>query len=88
MPSLVDLAPSLQTPWLGLFGGFDQGIPPEDVEQLRIAVSKAPVPTEIVRYPDVQHGFNCDDRPAAYNPQAAVDAWSRTLSFFDGHLGD
>jgi carboxymethylenebutenolidase len=87
MPSLVDLAPSLRTPWLGLFGDLDQGIPPEHVEQLRAAVAQAPVPTEIVRYADAQHGFNCDDRPAAYNPEAATDAWSRTLSFFDSHLG-
>lgn len=86
MPSLVDLAPSLHTPWLGLFGDLDQGIPPEHVEQLRAAVAQAPVPTEIVRYADAQHGFNCDDRPEAYNPEAAADAWSRTLSFFDSHL--
>lgn len=85
-PSLVDLAPRLQTPWLGLYGDLDKGIPPEDVEQLRTAVGGLPVPTEIVRYPDADHGFNCNDRPAVFNPGAAFDAWQRTLAWFDLYL--
>ena len=86
-PPLTDLAPSLQSPWLGLYGDLDQGIPVEQVEALRIATAKAPVPTEIVRYPDAQHGFHCNDRPAVFNPTAAHDAWQRTLEWFDQHLG-
>lgn len=86
LPSLLDQAPKLQTPWLGLYGDLDKGIPPDDVEQLRSAVKNAPVPTEIVRYPDADHGFNCDDRPAVFNPEAAADAWKRTLAWFDAHL--
>jgi carboxymethylenebutenolidase len=57
-----------------------------EVEQLRKAVAGATVPTEIVRYSDADHGFNCNDRPAVYNPTAAADAWSRTLAWFDTHL--
>ncbi len=34
-PSLIDRAPALQTPWLGLFGDLDASIPVEDVERLR-----------------------------------------------------
>jgi carboxymethylenebutenolidase len=83
--SLVDQAPNLQTPWLGLFGDLDQGIPPEQVEELRSAAGKAPVPTEVVRYPDAGHGFNCDDRDA-YHQSSATDAWARTLDWFDQHL--
>jgi carboxymethylenebutenolidase len=86
LPSLVDLAPSLDTPWLGLYGDQDHGIPVEDVEALRAAAASAGVPTEIVRYPDAEHGFNCNDR-ASYNPPAATDAWARTLAWFDRHLG-
>src|SRR3954466_6441135 len=51
-PPLVEIAPDLRTPWLGLFGDQDQGIPVDDVEALRTAASKASVSTEIVRYPD------------------------------------
>lgn len=42
--------------------------------------------TEIVRYPDAEHGFNCNDRPAVYNEAAARDAWSRTVDWFGTHL--
>jgi carboxymethylenebutenolidase len=49
-------------------------------------VKSAPVPTEIVRYPDADHGFNCNDRPAVFNPDAAADAWKRTLAWFDAHI--
>ena len=87
MPSMLDLAPSLRTPWLGLYGDLDQGIPSEQVEELRSALSAAPVPTQIVRYADARHGFNCDARPAAFNPQAAADGWARTLAFIAGRLG-
>jgi carboxymethylenebutenolidase len=86
LPSLVDLAPALQTPWLGLYGDLDKGIPSPDVEQLRSALDKVLVPTEIVRYPDADHGFNCNDRPAVFNPTVATDAWQRTLAWFDSHL--
>jgi carboxymethylenebutenolidase len=86
LPSLVELAPTLRTPWLGLYGDADRGISPEQVEQLRRAAADAPVPTKIVRYPDAQHGFNNDDRPAAYNPTAAADAWRRMLAWFNEHL--
>jgi carboxymethylenebutenolidase len=84
-PSLVEHAGSLRTPWLGLFGDQDTGIPVEDVETLREALAAAPVDTEIVRYPEAEHGFHCDVRDA-YHHESAVDAWSRTLAWFDDHL--
>jgi carboxymethylenebutenolidase len=87
LPSLIDQSPNIQTPWLGLFGDLDQGIPSADVDRLRQAAAAAPVPTEVVRYPDADHGFNCNDRPAVFNPIAAADAWSRTLAWFDRYAG-
>jgi len=87
LPSLIDQAPSLQTPWLGLYGDLDQGIPSHDVDQLRQATAQANVPTEVVQYPDGDHGFNCNDRPAVFNPIAAADAWNRTLNWFDRYVG-
>lgn len=82
---LIDEAPRLQTPWLGLFGDEDAGIPVEDVEQLRTALAGAPVPCEVVRYPGAEHGFHCDVRDA-HNADAAKDAWARTLHWFEDHL--
>jgi carboxymethylenebutenolidase len=84
-PPLAELAPSLPTPWLGLYGDEDKGIPVEEVEALREAAARAPVPTEVVRYPDAGHGFHCDAR-GAYHPASAADAWEKTLSWFDAHV--
>ena len=84
--TLLDVAPDLQTAWLGLYGDLDQGIPVDDVEALRRVASASAVPTEIVRYPDAPHGFNCDDRPEAYHEPSATDGWSRTLAWFAEYL--
>jgi carboxymethylenebutenolidase len=84
-PALAGDAASLQTPWLGLFGDDDASIPVDDVEQLRRAVAAAKVDTEIVRYAGAGHGFHCDKRPD-YRPDAAADAWKRTLDWFGSHL--
>ncbi|WP_026912928.1 dienelactone hydrolase family protein [Patulibacter minatonensis] len=83
--ALVEQAPALQTPWLGLYGDEDTGIPVDDVEALRAAAAAAEVPTEVVRYPEAGHGFHCDAR-ASFHPTSARAAWARTLAFLDEHL--
>jgi carboxymethylenebutenolidase len=85
-PALIDRVPGLATPWLGLFGDRDESIPVDDVEQLRKALTGAPVAADVVRYADAEHGFNCDLRPS-FNADAAADAWQRTLDWFGRHLG-
>ena len=84
-PSCIDAAPDLKAPWLGLYGDRDQGIPVDEVEALRVAVKPLAVDTEIVRYPDADHGFHCDVRDS-YHAESAKDAWARTLAWFDRHL--
>jgi len=85
-PALIGESATLRTPWLGLFGDEDRGIPVGDVERLREELRSAPVPTEIVRYAGAAHGFHCDARDA-YALEAAADAWDRTLGWLDTHLG-
>ena len=84
-PPLVEAAPQLRAPWLGLFGDQDQGIPVDQVEELRAAAAQSGQPTEIVRYPDAGHGFNCDQRES-YHPASAADAWGRMLAWFETYL--
>jgi carboxymethylenebutenolidase len=86
MPPLAELAPEFVTPWLGLYGEQDRGIPVEQAEALRQAAALASVPTDLVIYPGADHGFHCDARPQVYHPEAAKDAWARTLDWFDEHL--
>ncbi len=82
----VDLARRMQAPVLGLYGGRDQGIPVADVERMRAALMAADNPTgsEIVVYPEAQHGFHADYRPS-YNQAAAEDGWNRALAWFRNH---
>jgi carboxymethylenebutenolidase len=83
---LIGEAATLQTPWLGLFGDLDGGIPVEGVEELRGALAGAPVASEIVRYADAEHGFHCDAR-GSYHEASAKDAWGRAIDWFTTHLG-
>jgi carboxymethylenebutenolidase len=85
-PGLASLAPTLRTPWLGLFGDHDQTIPSEQVELLRGEAAKSSVPTNIVRYAEAGHGFHCDARPAAYHEASAKDAWVKTLDWLTRYL--
>jgi carboxymethylenebutenolidase len=82
---LVEEAPKLRCPWLGLFGDRDRGIPVEDVEALRAAAARSGQPTEVVRYPEAGHGFHCHERPE-YHEASATDAWRRALDWFDTYV--
>jgi carboxymethylenebutenolidase len=85
-PVLLGDTGKLATPWLGLFGDKDQGIPVEDVELLRETLKReARVASQIVRYPDAEHGFHCDVR-ASYHEASAKDGWDRTLDWLRSHL--
>jgi carboxymethylenebutenolidase len=84
-PPLIDAAPQLRAPWLGLYGDLDTGIPVDDVERLRTAAAASGQPTEIVRYSDAEHGFNCDRR-TSYHAGSAAEAWGRMLAWFDTYL--
>jgi carboxymethylenebutenolidase len=85
-PALIDEAPTLQTPWLGLFGADDASIPVADVDRLRDELAaKAPVATDVVLYDGAGHGF-FRDVSDDFRPDAATDAWTRTTGWFATHL--
>ena len=77
----------MQTPWLGLFGDLDKGIPVERRRGRCAARSATPrLRPRSIRYADAEHGFHCDARDA-YHEASATDAWQRALEWFDTHLG-
>jgi carboxymethylenebutenolidase len=53
--------------------------------QLEPLLEKHHIPHDIRVYPEARHSFFNDTGPA-YHPEAAADAWKRTLAFFDIHL--
>ncbi len=77
----IDLATQLKAPVLGLYGGADQGIPVESIEQMRTALKTTKAATEIVVYPDTPHAFNADYRES-YRKGPADDGWKRLLTWF------
>src|SRR5690349_3423358 len=80
----IDIAASLKAPVLGLYGGTDQGIPLETVDQMQTALKTAGSPSSIVVYPETPHAFFADYRPS-YRQAAAENGWSRLLAWFKQH---
>jgi len=86
LPALLEQAPHLKCAWLGLYGDLDKGIPVTQVEALRAAAATSAQVTDVIRYADADHGFNCDGRPDVFNEDAARDSHRRVLDFFEAHL--
>jgi carboxymethylenebutenolidase len=81
----VDIAAHLQVPVLGLYGGADQGIPPDTVEKMKTELAKGSSGSTIVVYPDAPHAFFADYRPS-YRKEAAEDGWKRLQDWFGSKL--
>ena len=80
----VDIAAQLKVPILGLYGGNDDGIPVDTVEQMRKALKAGGNTSEIVLYPDTPHAFFADYRPS-YRIEQAEDGWKRLQAWFKQH---
>jgi len=76
---------SLAVPLQGHFGADDAGIPLRVVDSLRTGLAKAGKPVEIHLYPGAGHAFMHDGRES-FRPDAARQAWARTLAFLQQHL--
>ena len=76
----LDLAGSFRAPIIGFYGGKDTGIPQESIEKMRAALKVVGDPSQIVVYPEAQHGFNADYRPS-YDKEDAQDAWKKMLAW-------
>ena len=80
----IDIAPTLTTPILGLYGAKDTGIPVESIDKMKAALAKGSSGSTFVVYPDAGHAFNADYRPS-YVEQDAKDGWKRALDWFKQH---
>lgn len=81
--SPITVAPLAQVPVLGLFGGADQSIPPEQVEQFRAGLAGSGVPHEVHVYPGAPHSFF--DRSFSDHAGECADAWRRMREFLTSH---
>jgi carboxymethylenebutenolidase len=84
-PQPLELIKNLETPVLAHYGGEDsavnQGIPATEE-----AMKKYNKSYNYKIYPGAKHAFFHDGRPDRYNPEAAKEAWGRTLEFFKKNL--
>jgi carboxymethylenebutenolidase len=78
------LAP-LMMPILGIFGGRDRGIPVALAREFEANLQLLGKDAEIIVYEHADHAF-ANPSGTRYDPDAAADAWQRTLTFFREHL--
>lgn len=87
--TLADAAKNM-CPVLGNFGGLDPIIPAAKIQQLQQALQAAGKTADFKIYPNAGHAFNNDTRPfnnnVGYIPDAAKDAWGRTIAWFKKYL--
>jgi carboxymethylenebutenolidase len=82
-PPVSDV-PNIQAAVLGIYAENDQRIN-QGIPAIEEAMREQGKIYEKVIYPDTDHAFHNDTGPR-YNPEAAQDAWSRTLEWFDRYL--
>jgi carboxymethylenebutenolidase len=71
----------INAPILGLFGGLDQGITPNDVHKFETALKQLGKKIDIKIYDDAGHAFENPNNKGGYRPDDAADAWKRIFSF-------
>jgi len=86
-PKVKPDLPKLQSPVLSLSGDKDKSVTPEVVHNLEQQLKSLGKKVDVVIYEDADHAFFNDTRPTVFQPEAAADAWERTIGFFGKHLG-
>jgi carboxymethylenebutenolidase len=71
----------INAPILGIFGGQDRGITPDDVKKFQQALTQLGKQVEIKIYSDAGHAFENPNNKQGYRAEDAADAWKRTLDF-------
>lgn len=82
---ILDKAPDLSCPLLGLFGAEDRFPSPEQVKELDEELTRLGKAHEFHTYDGAGHAFFAVDRPS-YRPEAAADGWRRIWDWFGRYL--
>lgn len=80
-----DQVSKIHWPVLGIFGGKDQNIPTQSVNEFESTLNDLGIKNEIHIYPNVGHAF-ANPSGASYAPNETKDAWQKTLKFLDANL--
>jgi carboxymethylenebutenolidase len=72
---------------LGNFGADDKGITPADVQAFEKTMKGLNRRIDVKIYPGAGHAFENPNNTNGYRPEAAADAWKRTVAFLHNALG-
>ncbi len=75
----------LKTPVLFISATEDKWINPAKIAELERIAKENILPIESVKY-EADHAFFNDTRPEVYDEEAAKDAWTKVINFFDEKL--
>ena len=78
---IIDLAPQLSCPLLGLFGAEDKFPSPDQVAELDRVLADLGKPHEFHSFDNAGHGFFAVDRPS-YRVEAANEGWRLIFDFY------
>ena len=81
-----DALKKINAPILGLFGGQDHGITPDDVHKFEASMKQLGKKIDVKIYDDAGHAFENPNNKDGYRPDDAADAWKRTVSFLAENL--
>ena len=73
-------------PILGNFGADDRGITPADVHAFEKKMKDLNRPVDVKIYDGAGHAFENSTNKMGYRPEAAADAWTRTVAFLNKRL--
>jgi carboxymethylenebutenolidase len=71
----------INAPILGIFGGRDRGITPDDVHKFEQQLKQLGKKVEVKIYDDAGHAFENSNNKDGYRAADAADAWKRTVEF-------
>ena len=77
----ADALKKINAPILGLFGGQDHGITPDDVHKFEAAMKQLGKKIDVKIYDNAGHAFENPNNKSGYRADDAADAWKRTVSF-------
>lgn len=83
-PVAAEQVPNISAPVLAIYAGKDERIN-NSIPAIEEAMQANGKVFEKMIYADVDHAFNNDTGPR-YSPDAALDAWNRTLEWFGRYL--
>lgn len=78
-------AKTIEAPVLAHYGEKDPGVS-QDIPGTVEAMKKYGESYTYKIYPGAQYGFHTDTSAERYHPEAAKEAWARTLDFFQANL--